>query len=84
MTAPLVVISSPKAGAGKTTLAFNLATALLRDGYKVGVYSSAAAEFMQKRSVLLLQNPTMKNIQNISKQNIFNGDFADCTVALGR
>lgn len=82
MTAPLVVISSPKAGAGKTTLAFNLATALLRDGYKVGVYSSAAAEFMQKRSALLLQNPTMKNIQNISKQNLFNGDFADCTVVI--
>ena len=60
METPLIVISSSKAGVGKTTLAFNLATALIQDGYAVGVYSDKARDFLQKRLELSAKNPTIK------------------------
>lgn len=48
---PVIVISSPKAGTGKTTLALNLAAALWADGYKVFLFApdNDVAQFLQKR-----------------------------------
>ena len=48
---PVIVISSPKAGTGKTTLALNLAAALWTDGYKVFLFApdNDVAQFLQKR-----------------------------------
>lgn len=82
MPVPLIAISSPKAGAGKTTLAFNLATALLRDGYKVGVYSQNTADFLQKRKELSKNNPTLKMLRNISKENLFTDIYEDCSAVI--
>lgn len=82
MPVPLIAISSPKAGAGKTTLAFNLATALLRDGYKVGVYSQNTADFLQKRKELSKNNPTLKMLRNISKENLFTDVYGDCSAVI--
>lgn len=82
MPVPLIAISSPKAGAGKTTLAFNLATALLRDGYKVGVYSQNTADFLQKRMELSKNNPTLKMLKNISKENLFTDAYEDCSAVI--
>ncbi len=82
MPVPLIAISSPKAGAGKTTLAFNLATALLRDGYKVGVYSQNTANFLQKRKELSKNNPTLKMLKNISKENLFTDAYEDCSAVI--
>lgn len=82
MPVSLIAISSPKAGAGKTTLAFNLATALLRDGYKVGVYSQNTADFLQKRKELSKNNPTLKMLRNISKENLFTDVYGDCSAVI--
>lgn len=48
---PVIVISSPKAGSGKTTLALNLAAALWTDGFKVFLFvpDNDAVQFLQKR-----------------------------------
>ncbi|MCQ2734569.1 MAG: division plane positioning ATPase MipZ [Alphaproteobacteria bacterium] len=48
---PIIVISSPKAGSGKTTLALNLSAALWTDGYKVFLLApdNDVAQFLQKR-----------------------------------
>lgn len=82
MPVPLIAISSPKAGAGKTTLTFNLATALLRDGYKVGVYSQNTADFLQKRKELSKNNPTLKMLKDISKENLFTDVYEDCSAVI--
>lgn len=82
MTVPLIVISSSRAGVGKTTLAFNLVTALLQDGYKVGIYSDKAADFLQKREVQAQKNPNLKMPEIISKADLFAKNYTDCTVIL--
>lgn len=82
MSVPLIVISSPKAGAGKTTLAFNLAAALLRDGYKVGIYSENAADFLRKRALLLPNNPNLKMMQNIGKADLLAENYLDSTAVV--
>lgn len=79
---PLIAISSPKVGVGKTTLTFNLVAALLRDGYKVGVYSQNAEDFLQKRSVLIPNNPTMKMPENITKENLLAENYGDATAVV--
>lgn len=79
---PLIAISSPKVGAGKTTLAFNLIAALLRDGYRVGVYSQSAEDFLQKRSALIQNNPTMKMPENITKENLLAQNYGDVTAVV--
>lgn len=82
METPLIVISSSKAGVGKTTLAFNLATALIQDGYAVGVYSDKARDFLQKRLELSAKNPTIKMPEEINQDNLFGADFRDCNVVI--
>lgn len=82
MTIPLIVISSPKSGAGKTTLAFNLASALLHDGYNVGIYSDFAPEFLQKRAELQKSETALKIPQNISKEALFAGNFSNCNAII--
>ena len=82
MTAPLIAISSPKPGAGKTTLAFNLVSALLHDGYNVGIYSDFTPEFLQKRLELQKSESALKLPQNSSKENLFAGNFNDCNAVI--
>ena len=82
METPLIVISSSKAGVGKTILAFNLATALIQDGYAVGVYSDKARDFLQKRLELSAKNPTIKMPEEINQDNLFGANFRDCNVVI--
>lgn len=80
MTVPFIVISSSRAGVGKTTLAFNLVTALLQDGYRVGIYSNEAISFLQKREAQSQKNPNLKMPKAISKADLFAKKISDCTV----
>lgn len=82
MTTPLIAISSPKPGTGKTTLAFNLVSALLHDGYNVGVYSAFASEFLQKRTELQKSEPSLRLPQNISKENLLSENFNGCNAVI--
>lgn len=82
MTTPLIAISSPKSGTGKTTLAFNLVSALLHDGYNVGVYSAFASEFLQKRTELQKSEPSLRLPQNISKENLLSENFNGCNAVI--
>lgn len=82
METPLIVISSSKAGVGKTTLAFNLVTALLQDGYAVGVYSNKTQDFLQKRQELSVKNATLKMPKKIDKENLFTQNLLDCNVVV--
>ncbi len=59
METPIIVISSPRKGTGKTTLALNLAAALWSDGYKVGLFAPQNPEvkqFMEQRQILRNQS----------------------------
>lgn len=49
MELPVIAVTSQSSGAGKTTLALNLAAALWQDGYYVRLCSPAAETFLQKR-----------------------------------
>ena len=61
METPVIVISSPKKKAGKTTLALNLAAALWSDLYNVKLFAPLNPEvalFMAQREVLRNQSQT--------------------------
>lgn len=61
METPVIVISSPKKKAGKTTLALNLAAALWSDSYNVKLFAPLNPEvalFMAQREVLRNQSQT--------------------------
>ena len=61
MEVPVIVISSSSAGAGKTTLALNLAAALWSDSYKVRLFAphnETVRQFMAQRRILRTQRGT--------------------------
>lgn len=82
MAIPLIAISSPQAGAGKTTLAFNLASALLRDGYRVGIYSHESSSFLAKRAELCKNNSTLKMPVNICKEDLLAENYDGCDAVI--
>ena len=82
MAVPLIVISSSRAGVGKTTLAFNLVTALLQDGYNVGIYSDEASVFLQKREIIAQKNPNLKMPKVLDKSDLLASNYTDCTAVV--
>lgn len=82
MSTPLIVISSKRAETGKTTLAFNLAAALLKDGYTVGIHSEFTEIFLQKRQELLKTNTGLKMPRQLTKEDLLSDNFGDCSVVI--
>ncbi len=61
METPVIVISSPIKGTGKTTLALNLAAALWSDSYQVKLFAphnETVTQFMAQRQILREQSGT--------------------------
>lgn len=54
--APIIVVSSPRRGLGKTTFIFNLAAALWQDNFQVKICSPTVSDFIEKRRQFCRKN----------------------------
>ena len=85
METPIIVISSPRKGTGKTTLALNLAAALWSDGYKVGLFAPQNPEvkqFMEQRQILRSQSRMDLPMPYLLEKSDLQADSSEKTVVI--